>query len=883
MPDIRDVTLSFPYSGLSEGVSFDGQPDMTSPDLSNVVPYDPLTGRKRGAQRVGLSKYEATQIDTAPVQELIHLAGPGFVNQIGNGSSIVSAEGLGVPHAWVMLDTNGVAIVSVDDQGATDLQQSSWDTDCNAYVTATVTANQNDVKLMKYSPAGVLIWSQTITVATTAPARRLVRGQFQLKNMIYVLWDGDGAYEGSIRRYHISDGTEVDASPFVAAVGNVAGLRNSLGDQVSWLHANTSRLCWAQWDNSDFKLSLVFINPDSGDTVSTVVLHDGTHVITDNVRFWGLASDGLGFFYVHYHKGDITGPPDGHVRKYDIDGNKQWEQTYVDISNDNYALTFLPDTDHIAISGNDVFGVAYSLVLLDVSDGAIAQQLDPFSDISATGYVAVSASDGFGGLICSSANLFQNRLRRLSTDFTTVLWTYTNNDELEPMSSCSRPVVLQTGVKQRYVRSLAVCGGTVKRFDNDVDGAVLVTNGNDVLSNRPIIFGTVFLQDVYFADGETTKYYAAVTNSIETWTPSSGSLPIDGNGLRARLIDTWQGRVCLSGLPGDPQNWFLSAINNPLDFNYGNDPQTVTDAVSGSLSDAGELGDVVNSMCAFTDDVLLFGCDSSLWQLTGNPAAGGRLDELSDITGMAWGRPWTKQPDGTLWFFGSRGGLYRMVPNSQPERVSLANIDERLATIDMKTRIVRLAWDDRLMGIWITLTSTDQLTAATHYFFDARTEAFFPVSMANLDHEPHVLHVYDGDDPDDRVVLLGCRDGYVRKFDPTATDDDGTAIDSYVMIGPLQGQEQVPLILNEVQATLAIGSSDVTWSLHVGDSAEEAKSATLSATGTLSTGRNQSFRPRVGGHSIYLKLRNATVSQTWALERIAARFRTTSVSFGRRF
>ena len=39
-------------------------------------------------------------------------------------------------------------------------------------------------------------------------------------------------------------------------------------------------------------------------------------------------------------------------------------------------------------------------------------------------------------------------------------------------------------------------------------------------------------------------------------------------------------------------------------------------------------------------------------------------------------------------------------------------------------------------------------------------------------------------DPDDRVTVIGCNDGYVRKFDATATTDDGTAISSYVYFGP---------------------------------------------------------------------------------------------------
>ena len=874
----QTIRLGFPFQGLSEGLAdYDQQPE-TTPDCNNVVAYDPATGRRRGAQRAGLSKYESEQIGTSPIQEIVHFAGPGFVNQFGNGHLLSIGSGLASPFAWQMIDRDGTVVASFDASGATyRYQMATWDTDCNAYIAMLDVATDRIITIVKYDLDGNQIWSQDITVGSSdLSARRVVRGMFALKNMLYVLFDGEGAYEGSIRRYHLSDGVEVDASPFVAAVGNVAAERylGMYGDSVTWLAANTSRIAWGQHTFDSGLIKLLLLNPDSGDTLTTVTLvSDAAN--KGSIKFYGVATDGVGGTYVYYTDGSDV----GHLRRYTDDGTMDWEQTYSGLaSTETYATTYLPDTNQIALTGDDPVGNGDSLYIVDADDGTQDHTSSPFSTCG------VACNDGFGGLWVSSNHGGTESTIRLDTDYSTTLVTYNNNESAEPMVSCSRPVQLQTAIKRRYVRALAVCGGTVRRFDDfSNSGATTVTSGDDALSNQPVVFGTVYDQDVYFADGETTKLYQASTNSMQTWTPTAGSLPVDGNLLRARLICTWQGRIVLAGLPGDPQNWFMSAIDNPLDWDDA--PATVlqTQAIFGSSTNQAKMGDVITSLCPFSEDVLIAGCDSSIWQFTGNPAAGGRYDQLSDITGMAWGRPWTRDPEGVIWFFGSRGGLYRLAPNSKPERVSLTNVDERLSTLNMKSTIVRLAWDDRLVGIWITLTSTDLQTDSTHYFWDARNNAFFPFSFGNGDHEPHVLHVFDGDAPGDRVVQLGCRDGYVRFFDPAADDDDGTAIDSYVLIGPIQSQDHVPLLINELSCRLSSASSNVTWSLHRADTPEEARSATAVKSGTFRAAGDRHVRIRRSAQAFYLKLRNANNNERWALEMAAASVINTSPEFARRY
>ena len=52
----------FPIMGINKGHVTANQPDLTSPNLNNVRPYDTLDNRARGGQRPGLDKAYNQQI-----------------------------------------------------------------------------------------------------------------------------------------------------------------------------------------------------------------------------------------------------------------------------------------------------------------------------------------------------------------------------------------------------------------------------------------------------------------------------------------------------------------------------------------------------------------------------------------------------------------------------------------------------------------------------------------------------------------------------------------------------------------------------------------------------------------------------------------------------
>ncbi len=419
-----------------------------------------------------------------------------------------------------------------------------------------------------------------------------------------------------------------------------------------------------------------------------------------------------------------------------------------------------------------------------------------------------------------------------------------------------------TAVNWRNIKRVAVCNGTVQTFTSSSFSTP--TSGSSALSaSAPRIFSAPLADRLYFADGTSQKFYNLSTDTVSTWSPSPGSLP--GTTYKHKLIERWRARIVLSGVRDDPHNWFMSAVDNADDFEYSPATTVETQAVAGNNSEAGEVGDVINAMCPYSDDTLIFFGDHTVWQLTGDPVAGGRIDLVSDITGSSWGRPWTKAPDGAIYFWGSRGGFYRLVPGGSIERLSSDRIDERFADVDIEDVLVTMAWDDRTQGVHIMITP---LTAAatTHYYWDARNNAFWPDKFSSTNHDPIAIYLFDGDDPTDRVTMMGTRNGYINKWDTDADDDDGEDIDSYVWIGPIKLDQNLTFRLDEIQLILGENSDHVRVEIYVGNTAEQAYNAGVAFSGSMVQGRNYSMRPSRRGHAAFIRLVNDEPDSFWSFE-----------------
>jgi len=424
----------------------------------------------------------------------------------------------------------------------------------------------------------------------------------------------------------------------------------------------------------------------------------------------------------------------------------------------------------------------------------------------------------------------------------------------------------QEEVGARTVTAYAVTSGTIAKFTTS--GFTTATNGGSALSSSvPVVFSTELFGIIYFADGAAEKKWTASTNTVAAWAASPGTLPTSGSN-KPRLIETWRSRIVSSGISADAHNWFMSAAGNPLDWDYSPTTETAIQAVAGNNTDAGKSPDIINSMCPYNDDVLIFFGDHTIHQMTGDPAEGGRIDLVSSTIGGAWGRCWAKAPDGAVYFYGSRGGVYRMAPGgSPPESITEGVIEEKFKSINMNTTLVRLIWSDREKGLYVFLTPLDG-SATTNYFFDVRSGSWWLDKFATADHNPTSVMTFDGDTSSDRTLLMGGQDGYVRKFDydTPANADDGVAIDSYVWLGPIQLTNKPKLMLRELNAAFDTASNDVSFAVYAGESSQVAKAATAKFTGTWVAGRNKSERRRATGHNLFVRLRNNTNSQKWQYE-----------------
>jgi hypothetical protein len=387
-----------------------------------------------------------------------------------------------------------------------------------------------------------------------------------------------------------------------------------------------------------------------------------------------------------------------------------------------------------------------------------------------------------------------------------------------------------------------------------------------------IVYSSAVNQKLWFADGTNWVYYDPSVNTVFTWAASAGALPVDTAGNTPRLICTWRGRIVLSGLLFDPQNWFMSAATDPTNFDYAPFAITPTQAIAGNNAPLGVVGDVITTLIPYTDDVLIFGGDHTIYMLNGDPMSGGQIDLVSNSIGMAWGLPWTMDPYGNIYFVSNKCGIYTFVPGQQPQRIS-QQVEQLLQDLDTGNTTIRMFWNDRFQGLHVFLSATDQPgdLGANHLFYELRTGAWWQWQFGDGNLDPLCGVLFDGNTPGDRAVLIGSWDGYVRAVDPTATDDDGIEIDSSVLIGPLSTQNMDDMLLKDLQGILGETSGDVTYSILVGTTAEEALASTPVDSGTWTAGRNASSLTRWAGHAVYVELSS---TNPWAMEQIRARVAT---------
>ncbi len=399
------------------------------------------------------------------------------------------------------------------------------------------------------------------------------------------------------------------------------------------------------------------------------------------------------------------------------------------------------------------------------------------------------------------------------------------------------------------------------------------------LAYTGVVYSTQLNQKLWFADGVNYAYYDPSINTVLPWKAAAGTLPVDLRGNLPRLICTWRGRIVLAGLLYDPSNWFMSAVSEPRNFDYAPNFITPTQAVTGTASPMGLVGDVITGLIPYSDDTLIFMGDHSIYQMSGDPMSGGQLDRVSDAIGGAWGICWCKDPYGTIYFVSNRCGIYTLVPGQKPIRISQP-IEQLIRNLDTGMTNIRCVWNDEWQGVHFFFTPLLAPESATHLFYEWRTGAWWPDVYGADRMNPLCCVALDGNTITDRVTLIGSWDGYVRAISENAVDDDGTPIPSFVVLGPLNTKNLDELLLKDLQAVLGATSGTVTYQIYTGKTAEQALSSAPFPTNTWLAGRNLSRLIRRSGHAIYVKLSATT---PWSMETIRALVAPQGIVRGRGF
>jgi hypothetical protein len=432
----------------------------------------------------------------------------------------------------------------------------------------------------------------------------------------------------------------------------------------------------------------------------------------------------------------------------------------------------------------------------------------------------------------------------------------------------------------RVVYDLAVAGGNIVRFQRD-SAYTIPPGGAAALSAAPYIDATAIFGKVIFTDGLVYRIFdpfkSPPTGEISEYkSKNKGRIPPG-----CRLITTWRGRVVLAADPESPFGYHMSAIGDIFDWDFDPPVSRPDMAVQGITSEAGETPDIIRSLYPYNDDLLFLGCDSSVYRLTGDPALGGQLDKISRQVGTGFGHAFTEDKEGNVYFSAAQGGIF-VIPSGSGRPVPLTEdrIERLLQDIDYSANFVELYWNYRARGLHVFVFPFGAGgVPLRHYFWDKTRDAWWEDTFGRAgatEVQPTAALVMDGDDPQDRRLLLGCEDGRLRVWDEDAADDDSSPIDSYVTMGPFAPAESFrEWRFSHLKVVLAHNQQGVRYEMFASsepdvlgiDETGFVPLVGARRSGYLRAGRNQTVLDRVRGDYVAVRLGNGNVGERWAMEK----------------
>ena len=347
---------------------------------------------------------------------------------------------------------------------------------------------------------------------------------------------------------------------------------------------------------------------------------------------------------------------------------------------------------------------------------------------------------------------------------------------------------------------------------------ILADDGQKIVFESTLTAAGTLGDSIVFDAVERNGKVFLADSTLKEYDPITGVVSVVSSPTSCPRLCLYRDRIILAGVDNA---WYASRQSDPTDWAFGGDMDDVGRAVAGQVSDAGRLGGVIQALIPDADDSLIFATKNELWLLKGDPADG-VMRQVSNAVGIIAPGAWAKSDEGLVAFL-SFDGVYAMGLGSQkaPERFSADRLPESLVNIDPTGKHVTMAYDARGRGFHLFITP--ETGDGEHWWLDVENKAVWPVSVPT-GMQPMVCSRLQGSAGLPEVVL-GCRDGYLRKFDDDATTDDGTDIESHIVIGPVRmaTNDIDDAMVAEIHGMLAENAgTSVVWRVITAASAETA-------------------------------------------------------------
>jgi hypothetical protein len=371
------------------------------------------------------------------------------------------------------------------------------------------------------------------------------------------------------------------------------------------------------------------------------------------------------------------------------------------------------------------------------------------------------------------------------------------------------------------------------------------------------------------------------------WTtlPGYEGLPEGGSNIgalcfgRLFLNDMWHPNQWYTSRVGGTQPEDESTIDSTRDWLVGQDD--IGSPVSSQNSKAGLVGDAITTMVSYKDDFLLFGCATSIWVLRGDPSQSA-LTRLTDSTGIFSQSAWCWDDKNNLYFVGT-DGIYRLsadaiINSLPPTNLTKAKLPKLVTgmALNRRTDTVTLGFDKDRYGIMFSATQNDGAWNNS-FWLSLITDGVFPQTFAS-GQAPMGMMFFDSYKPEERGLLMGGSDGYIRKFDPTAkSDDSSNTIESFAFIGPILNSDDLSkdTRVNDMDISLGADSDPTTVTMYSSCYTAErlihgilaGEKEFLRASKVFSTSaRHPSMKNDTARRVVAFKLGSNTAGKAWYIE-----------------